>query len=318
MELIKGNEVRSELLKTYQETIEQEDLKITLAIVQVGDNPESNKYIKNKVKYTEQVGIKTIHFKLMESTSEEEIISLIKQLNADETITGIILQSPTPRHINFKKCARLILPEKDVDGFTSENLFAIRDNDEQIIPCTVKGILKLLEYYDISIEGENIVIIGRSNIVGRPMADSLINRNATVTVCHSKTKDLAHHTKKADIIVSAVGEPNLITADMVKDDFIGIDVGISFKDGKLVGDINKDAYSKASFITPVPGGVGPMTVAMIIDNLIELKHQKIKRSQHYEIETTFVVRLCAAYHGISSRIRTGQKQCHHLAYQKKC
>lgn len=271
MQLMSGMEVRGTLLDQYKDTIEKERLNIGLAIIQVGDNPESNKYIKNKLKYTEMVGIKSELFKLPIDISEEKLLELINNLNEDDNITGIILQSPTPKNIDFDKCARSIKSEKDVDGFSEENLFAIRDNHERIIPCTVKGILKLLDYYDISVEGKNIVVIGRSNIVGRPLADALVNRNATVTICHSKTNDLALHTKNADIVVSAVGSPNLITENMVSNDFIGVDVGINFVGGKLVGDFSKDCYEKASYISPVPGGVGPMTVAMIIDNLIEMK-----------------------------------------------
>ena len=170
----------------------------------------------------------------------------------------------------------LIKDDKDVDGFSEGNLFAIRDNNEKMIPCTVKGILKLLDYYKIDLEGKNVVVIGRSNIVGRPLADALINRNATVTLAHSKTKDLQKHTKRADIVVAAVGKPNLVTKDMVRKGFIGIDVGINVVDGKLVGDFSKEVEEKASYLTPVPGGVGPMTVAMIIDNLIDLAKQKKK------------------------------------------
>lgn len=273
MELMSGMKVRSSLLDDYKEIIENENLEMSLAIIQVGDNEESNKYIKNKLKYTDMVGINSILYKLPLDITEEEVLKLIDNLNNDEQITGIILQSPTPSHIDFDKCAKTILSDKDVDGFTEENIFAIRDNHEKIIPCTVKGILKLLDYYDIDIEGKDIVVIGRSNIVGRPLSDALINRNATVTVCHSKTKDISKHTKNADIVVSAVGSPNLITPDMVKDDFVGVDVGINFVDGKLVGDFSKDCYEKSSYISPVPGGVGPMTVAMIIDNLIEMKRK---------------------------------------------
>ena len=271
MELMNGMDVRASLLEEYKEVIDNEELDISLAIIQVGDNPESNKYIKNKLKYTEMVGINSKLYKLDSDVSENELLKLIDNLNKDSKVTGIILQSPTPSHIDFSYCARSIDVSKDVDGFCEENLFGIRDNHEKVLPCTVKGILRILDYYDIDISGRDIVVIGRSNIVGRPLADALINRDATVTVCHSKTRDLEKHTKNADIVVSAVGSANLITPDMVRDGFVGVDVGINFVDGKLVGDFNKDCYEKASYITPVPGGVGPMTVAMIIDNLIDLK-----------------------------------------------
>ena len=273
MQIISGTETRKKLLEEYKEIISKNNLKISLVIIQVGDNEASNTYIRNKLKYTKEVGIKSKLMKLDESITEEELISIIKKLNRSKT-TGVILQSPLPSHIDFTKCARLIKDSKDVDGFSTNNLFGIRDNNEQIIPCTVKGILKLLEEYNIDLVGKNTVVIGRSNIVGRPLADALINRNATVTLCHSKTKNLEEYTKNADIVISAVGKPNLINKDMVKKDFIGIDVGINIVDGKLVGDFNKDVEEKAAYLTPVPGGVGPMTVAMIIDNLIILKEKE--------------------------------------------
>ena len=269
MNIISGTEVRKKLLEEYKEKIKKDNLKISLVIIQVGDNEASNTYIRNKLKYTKEVGIKSKLMKLDESISEEELIEIIKKLNRSKT-TGIILQSPLPKHIDFTKCARLIKDSKDVDGFSKDNLFGIRDNNEKIIPCTVKGILKLFEYYNIDVSGKNVVVLGRSNIVGRPLADALINRNATVTLCHSKTINLEEYTKRADILISAVGKANLITKDMVKKDFIGIDVGINVVNGKLTGDFSKDVEEKASYLTPVPGGVGPMTVAMIIDNLIEL------------------------------------------------
>lgn len=273
MIIMSGTEIRKQLLEKYKETIESNKLEIGLAIIQIGDNEESNRYIKNKLKYTDMVGIKSALYKLPLDISEEEVLRLIEKLNNDSSVTGIILQSPTPSHINFERCARSIISSKDVDGFSKENLFGIRDNHEKILPCTVKGILKLLEYYNIPLEGKKITVIGRSNIVGRPLADALINRNATVTVCHSKTVDLKEHTKNADIVICAVGHPELIKSDMVKEGFIGIDVGISIVDDKLVGDFSKDCYEKSSYMTPVPGGVGPMTVAMIIDNLIEMQRR---------------------------------------------
>ncbi len=269
MNIISGTEVRKKLLEEYKEKIKKDNLKISLVIIQVGDNEASNTYIRNKLKYTKEVGIKSKLMKLDESITEEELIEIIKKLNRSKT-TGIILQSPLPSHIDFTKCARLIKDSKDVDGFSKDNLFGIRDNNEKIIPCTVKGILKLFEYYKIDVSGKNVVVLGRSNIVGRPLADALINRNATVTLCHSKTINLEEYTKRADILISAVGKANLITKDMVKKDFIGIDVGINVVNGKLTGDFSKDVEEKASYLTPVPGGVGPMTVAMIIDNLIAL------------------------------------------------
>ena len=275
MTILDGKKIREELLEKYKEIIQEQDLNIVLAIIQIGDNYSSNTYVKNKEKYTNKVGIKTQIFRLPEDIKEEECITLINQLNNDKTITGILVQSPLPKHLNFKKLSRLILDSKDVDGLSKNNLFGLRDNKEIIIPCTVKGILKILAYYEISVEGKNIVIIGRSDIVGRPLTDALINRNATVTICHSKTKNIEMYTSQADIVISAVGHPNLITKDMVKEQFIGIDVGINYVDGKLVGDFHESVKEKASYLTPVPGGVGPMTIAMLIDNLIDLKRGQI-------------------------------------------
>ena len=272
MKEMNGIKIRKELLDEYQEIIQKGNLSIKLAIIQIIENEASNLYIRNKEKYAAQVGIKTEVTLLEKDTKEIEVIELIEKLNQDPTVTGILLQSPVPEHIDFQKCTEKIAIEKDVDGLTKENLFSIRNHQEKILPCTVAGILKLLEYYQIPIEGKNVAIIGRSNLVGRPLEDALINRNATVFLCHSKTKNLKEITKISDIVISAAGVPNLITKDMVKKDFIGIDVGMNLVEGKLVGDFAKDIEEKASYLTPVPGGVGPMTVAMVIHNLIELKN----------------------------------------------
>lgn len=271
MTILDGKKIRDELIENYKKIIQEKDLNIVLAIIQIGDNPSSNTYIKNKEIYTKKVGIETKVLKLSEDIKEEECINLINQLNNDPTITGILIQSPLPNHLDFKKLSRLIIDSKDVDGLSKNNLFSIRDNKENILPCTVKGILEMLNYYQINVEGKNIVVIGRSEIVGRPLTDALINRDATVTLCHSKTKNIEMYTSQADIIISAVGKPNLITKEMVKEDFIGIDVGINIVSDKIVGDFNENVKEKASYLTPVPGGVGPMTIAMLISNLIELK-----------------------------------------------
>ena len=271
MTILDGKKIRDELIENYKKIIQEKDLNIVLAIIQIGENPSSSTYIKNKEIFTKKVGIETKVLKLPEVIKEEECINLINQLNNDPTITGILIQSPLPNHLNFKKLTRLIIDSKDVDGLSKNNLFSIRDNKEIILPCTVKGILEMLNYYQINIEGKNIVVIGRSEIVGRPLTDALINRNATVTLCHSKTKNIEMYTSQADIVISAVGKPNLINKEMVKEGFIGIDVGINKVGDKIVGDFNENVQEKASYLTPVPGGVGPMTIAMLISNLIELK-----------------------------------------------
>lgn len=269
--ILDGKKLRDELLVQYKEKIKEEKLNITLAIILVGNNEASKLYIKNKEKYCTEVGIKVDKYLLAEATSEEVLINLIKDLNEAKEVTGIILQSPVPNGIDFDKCSGMILPSKDVDGFTKDNVYNLYLNKKSILPCTVKGIIKLLEHYNIEINGKNVAIIGRGNIVGKPLAMALENRNATVSLLHSKTKDLKMFTKDADIVVVACGIPKLLKKDMIKEGSVVIDVGISRVDGKIVGDIDFDNIKDiATFVTPNPGGVGPMTVAMIIDNLIEM------------------------------------------------
>lgn len=269
--ILDGKKLRDELLVQYKEKIREEKLNITLAIILVGNNEASKLYIKNKEKYCTEVGIKVDKYLLAEATSEEVLINLIKDLNEAKEVTGIILQSPVPNGIDFDKCSGMILPSKDVDGFTKDNVYNLYLNKKSILPCTVKGIIKLLEHYNIEINGKNVAIIGRGNIVGKPLAMALENRNATVSLLHSKTKDLKMFTKDADIVVVACGIPKLLKKDMIKEGSVVIDVGISRVDGKIVGDIDFDNIKDiATFVTPNPGGVGPMTVAMIIDNLIEM------------------------------------------------
>lgn len=270
--ILDGKKLREELLASYKKIIEKENLKIKLAIIQVGDNEASNIYVKNKEKYCNMVGIKTDIYKLSSDTKEEELINLIDKLNKIEEVTGIILQSPVPKHIDYDKCSKTILSSKDVDGFTKENIYKLYMNEDTIMPATVKGIIVLLKKYNINIDGSNVVIIGRGNIVGKPLSLALTNENATVSLLHSHTKDITKYTKEADIIISACGTPNIITSDMIKDNSVVIDVGVNRINGKIVGDVDFESVSKkASYITPNPGGVGPMTIAMIIDNLIKLK-----------------------------------------------
>lgn len=269
--ILDGKKLRDELLVQYKEKIKEEKLNITLAIILVGNNEASKLYIKNKEKYCTEVGIKVDKYLLDEDTNEEVLINLIKDLNEDREVTGIILQSPVPDGIDFDKCSGMILPSKDVDGFTKDNVYNLYLNKKSILPCTVKGIIKLLEYYNIEINGKNVAIIGRGNIVGKPLAMALENRNATVSLLHSKTKDLKMFTKDADIVVVACGIPKLLKKEMIKEGSVVIDVGISRVDGKIVGDIDFDNIKDiALFVTPNPGGIGPMTIAMIIDNLIEM------------------------------------------------
>ena len=272
MNLLDGKKVRDEVLEDLKQKIAENNLAIKLAIILVGNNEASKIYIRNKEKACKNVGIEVEKHLLDEKTREEDLITLINKLNEDASVTGIILQSPVPTHIDFDKCSGLIKASKDVDGFTEENIYNLYLGNDTIMPCTVKGIIKLLEYYDIPLEGANVVIVGRGNIVGHPLSLALINKNATVTVAHSKTKDLSNVTKNADILISATGVAHLITRDMVKPGAVVVDVGVSRIDGHIVGDVDFDNVKDvASWITPNPGGVGPMTVAMIIDNLFMMK-----------------------------------------------
>ena len=272
MNLLDGKKVRDEVLEDLKQKIAENNLAIKLAIILVGNNEASKIYIRNKEKACKNVGIEVEKHLLDEKTREEDLIDLINKLNEDASVTGIILQSPVPSHIDFDKCSGLIKASKDVDGFTEENIYNLYLGNDTIMPCTVKGIIRLLEYYDIPLEGANVVIVGRGNIVGHPLSLALINKNATVTVAHSKTKDLSNVTKNADILISATGVAHLITRDMVKPGAVVVDVGVSRIDGHIVGDVDFDNVKDvASWITPNPGGVGPMTVAMIIDNLFMMK-----------------------------------------------
>lgn len=272
MELMDGVKYRNELLEEYKKTIESESLKIKLVIIQVGDNPVSNGYVNNKIKYSKQIGIEPVLYKFPETTTEE-LLELVKKLNEDDSVTGIILQSPA-EGIDFDLVAGSIDPRKDVDGFTTENVSALYYGTEALIPCTVRGIIRILEHYKIDLDGKKVTIVGRGNIVGKPLSLALTNRNATVTLCHSHTKNLGECTKTADIVVAAVGKPGLIKGDMIKDGVILVDVGMSKIDGVWFGDIDRESVEeKASLLTPVPGGVGPMTIAMIMENLIIAKKE---------------------------------------------
>lgn len=239
-----------------------------LAIVLVGDNSASKIYVNSKIKGCSELGFESFAHFLPETTSEEELLATIEELNRDERVNGILVQLPLPKHIDEKKVIDKIALEKDVDGFKPENLGLLMLNDKDSMkPCTPAGIMEILKYYSIELEGKDVVVVGRSNIVGKPMAGLMINQGATVTVCNSKTKNLIEKTKSADIIVMAIGRAKFLTADMVKDGAVVIDVGINRTEDGLFGDVDYESVSqKSSYITPVPGGVGPMTVAMLFHN----------------------------------------------------
>ena len=247
-----------------------------LAVIMVGDNPASKVYVKNKSKACEEVGIEYEEFLLDENTTQKDLISLIEQLNEREDVSGILLQSPIPAHLDINEAFRTISPKKDVDGFHPVNVGKLTLGQDTFVSCTPYGVIKMFEEYNIDLEGKNVVIIGRSNIVGKPLIQCCLNKNATVTVCHSRTKDLAEHTKRADIVIVAIGRAEFLKEDMVKDGVVVIDVGINRgEDGKLCGDVDFENVSKkASYITPVPGGVGPMTIAMLMNNVIKAAKNK--------------------------------------------
>ena len=252
------------------EKLNQKGIYPKLAVIMVGEDKASKVYVKNKSKACTEVGISYEEFLLPENTTMEELLQTIEMLNKREDVHGILLQSPISKHLDILTAFESIDFRKDVDGFHPINIGRLALNRQTFISCTPHGVMRLLEEYHVEIAGANVVIVGRSNIVGKPLAQCMLNKDATVTICHSKTKDLKELTKKADIIVMAIGKANFLTADMIKPNAVVIDVGINRLDtGKLVGDVNfPEVSQKASYITPVPGGVGPMTIAMLIHNVV--------------------------------------------------
>lgn len=273
--IINGKEVSEKILLNLKAEVEKMAKKPHLAVIQVGNNPASNIYVGIKQKKAEEIGIKSTVIKFPETILQEDLINKIEKLNTDRTVDAILVQLPLPKTIDESQVIKTILPQKDVDGFTPETMGNILCGITTITyPCTPKGIVRLLDEYNINIEGKHVVVVGRSNIVGKPIASMLLNRNATVTVCHSKTKNLSEITKTADILISAVGK-KIIFENMVKENATVIDVGI-FKDenGKITGDVDfQNVSKKVKYITPVPKGVGPMTIAMLLDNTIILAKQ---------------------------------------------
>lgn len=257
---------------TRVEELKQKGINVTLAVIVVGDNPASEVYVRNKEKACKELGIesKVFHWNFSNSeTGQQRVLELIENLNKDPEINGILCQLPLPEGYDEKAIIEAIDPAKDVDAFHPANVGRIMIGDYSFLPCTPAGIMEMLEYYNIDISGKECVVVGRSNIVGKPMAMMLLNNNGTITVAHSKTTNLKELCRRADILVAAVGKPGFITADMIKDDAVVIDVGINRVEGKLCGDVDFGVCKeKASYITPVPGGVGPMTVAMLMQNTL--------------------------------------------------
>lgn len=258
-------------LKIDCENLKKKGINPKLAVIMVGDNQASKVYVKNKSKACEDVGIDYEEFLLGDDTTQKELIDLIEKLNNRDDVTGILLQSPIPSHLDINEAFRTISPEKDVDGFNPINVGKLVLNQKTFVSCTPYGIMKMFEAYNINLEGKDVVVIGRSNIVGKPSAQCCLNKNATVTICHSKTKDLKKYTQNADIIIIAIGKSRFLKEDMVKKGAVIIDVGINRgEDGKITGDVDfENVCKKASYITPVPGGVGPMTIAMLMNNVIK-------------------------------------------------
>ena len=274
MEIIDGKKLAKttrENLRLEVEELKENGINPKLAVIMVGNNSASQIYVRNKSRACDEVGIEFEEYLLSTTTEQSELLNLIDKLNKQEDINGILLQSPIPDGLDINEAFRKISPEKDVDGFHPVNVGKLVLGQDTFVSCTPYGIMRMFEAYNIDLEGKNAVVIGRSNIVGKPMSHCLLNKNATVTICHSRTKNLAEITKRADILVAAIGKAEFVKADMVKEGAVVIDVGINrTEEGKLKGDVDFENVSKkASYITPVPGGVGPMTIAMLMNNVVK-------------------------------------------------
>ena len=270
MIILDGKKIKNEILDELKNEVSELTEKPNFVVIQVGDNPASNVYIKQKAKMAEYVGYGYKHLKLAEDITEKDLLNEIDILNKDKNVHGILVQMPLPEQIDANKVQNAVLPEKDVDGLCDMNAGKLFHNKDALFSCTPYGVMEILKRYNISIEGRHAVIVGRSNLVGKPMSVMLTNAGATVTLCHSKTKDLMMHTKMADILIVCVGKPKMITSEMVSEGTIVIDVGINRLDDGLCGDVDyENVANKCSYITPVPGGVGPMTVAMLGQNVLK-------------------------------------------------
>ena len=280
-EMINGKKLAKETrekLKIKCDELKERGINPKFAAIMVGNDNASQIYIRNKSKACEEIGIEFEEYLLSEKIEQKELIEKIKGLNNRKDIHGILLQSPIPANLDINEAFRTIAPEKDVDGFNPLNIGKLCLNQDTFVSCTPYGIMKLFEAYGIELEGKDVTIVGRSNIVGKPLIQCCLRKNATVTVCHSKTKDLKKHTKDADVVIMAIGKSKFLKADMIKEGAVVIDVGINRdSEGKITGDADFDnILSKASFITPVPGGVGPMTIAMLMNNIIKAAEMQNK------------------------------------------
>ncbi len=270
--IINGKELSKKIrgqVKEEVENLNKKGIHPKLAVIMVGEDPASKVYVRNKSKACNEVGIEYEEFILNENIEMDELLSVIETLNNRKDIHGILLQSPIPKHLDIYKAFETIDSKKDVDGFNPINIGKLELNRETFISCTPHGVIKMLEEYNINLKGANVVVLGRSNIVGKPLVQCLLNKDATVTICHSKTKNIEEITRNADILISAIGKPKFVTVNMVKENAVVIDVGINRLETGLVGDVDFEEVSKkASYITPVPGGVGPMTIAMLLQNVV--------------------------------------------------
>jgi len=275
MILLDGKKVKEEVLNEIKEENAKLDRKLGLVVIQVGDDPASSVYVRQKEKMASSIGANFKHIKLEDNIRQKHLIGLIESLNYDDEVDGILLQLPIPSRFDLDKVINTINPEKDVDGLTRVNVEKLESGIDGIVPCTPLGVMEMLKYYNIDVKGKNVCVIGRSALVGKPVAELLRSEGGIVSVCHSKTIDMKEITKRADILVVAVGKKGLVTEDMVKNGAVVVDVGINRVDGKLYGDVDFDTVSKkASYITPVPGGVGPMTIAMLSKNLLKAYNLK--------------------------------------------
>lgn len=281
MEIIDGKALAKnvrENLKAEVEELKKQGMVPRFAVILVGNDKASLTYVKSKNKACQELGIEYEEILLDETAQMQELLDIIDKLNERDDISGILLQSPIPAHLDINEAFRRIHPNKDVDGFNPYNVGRLCLNQDTFVSCTPYGIMKMLDAYNIHVEGKNAVVIGRSNIVGKPMALSLLNKNATVTICHSKTQNLKEIVKNADIVIAAIGRKHFVTADMVKDRAVVIDVGINRTDEGIFGDVDfENVKEKASYITPVPGGVGPMTVAMLMTNIVKATKQNHRK-----------------------------------------
>lgn len=277
--IIDGKKMSLVIKENLKKELEILSIKPSLAVIQVGDHPASNIYVNHKKRVALEIGIKFLYFKFTEDVTMDIVLEKITELNNDKTVDGIFIQLPIPNHLNSRLLIDAIDYNKDVDGLTVTNTGLLFTDNDGIVPCTPLGIMTLLKNYNISLFGKNVVIIGRSNLVGKPLISLLLKENATVTICHSHTEYLSTFTKKADILIVAVGQKDLINSKMIKKNVIIIDVGINKVDDKIYGDVDyNDVFDKVKMITPVPGGVGPMTVIMLMKNVVEA-HKKRNTSK---------------------------------------